>query len=162
MLILTCLFFLIFTEASLYIPDKDFTCFDGSNTIPFTQVNDDYCDCPDGSDEPGTSACPNSYFHCTNAGHRPIYIPSSQVNDGICDCCDGADEYSGKIDCVNVCHELGKAERIEAQKRAEIAKIGNEARLQAIKKGKQLKQEKSEKLQQLENDKLVNQELECF
>ena len=31
--------------ASLYNPGADFRCFDGSNTIPFIQVNDDYCDC---------------------------------------------------------------------------------------------------------------------
>ncbi|GAB5357355.1 hypothetical protein AAMO2058_000367500 [Amorphochlora amoebiformis] len=38
-----------------------FTCADGSRSIPNSKansrVNDDYCDCADGSDEPLTSAC---------------------------------------------------------------------------------------------------------
>lgn len=38
-----------------YEESKPFTCLDGTATIPFDQVNDDYCDCKDGSDEPGES-----------------------------------------------------------------------------------------------------------
>lgn len=34
-----------------------FTCVDGSKLIPFDFVNDDFCDCPDGSDEPGRLQC---------------------------------------------------------------------------------------------------------
>ncbi len=36
-----------------YVPSKEFSCIDGSSVIPFTFINDDYCDCLDGSDEPG-------------------------------------------------------------------------------------------------------------
>lgn len=141
------------SKASLYVPERDFTCFDGSLTIPFTFVNDDYCDCQDGSDEPGTPACPNGTFHCTNAGHKPINIPSSRVNDGICDCCDTSDEYGSKANCINNCYDLGKAARVEAQKKAEIAKLGSEMREQLSKQGKKLRQEKQERLIQLEKDK---------
>lgn len=28
-----------------YNPEVDFTCFDGSDTIPYQLINDDYCDC---------------------------------------------------------------------------------------------------------------------
>ncbi|KAI8622619.1 glucosidase II beta subunit-like-domain-containing protein [Chytriomyces sp. MP71] len=89
--------------------DSTFTCFDGSNVIAFSAVNDDFCDCHDGSDEPGTSACPTAQFHCKNDGHLPSSIASSRVNDGVCDiddCCDGSDETLSGIVCENACARM--------------------------------------------------------
>lgn len=40
-------------RASYEAVDGRFACLDGLKTIPFDRVNDDYCDCFDGSDEPG-------------------------------------------------------------------------------------------------------------
>ena len=63
------------TRAAFYQPKNgQFTCLDGSATIPYDQVNDDFCDCDDGSDEPGTSACSNGMFHCVNTGFKPLNL----------------------------------------------------------------------------------------
>uniref|UniRef100_A0A8D0GCH9 PRKCSH beta subunit of glucosidase II n=1 Tax=Sphenodon punctatus TaxID=8508 RepID=A0A8D0GCH9_SPHPU len=126
-----------------YEESKPFTCLDGSATISFDQVNDDYCDCKDGSDEPGTSACPNGRFHCTNAGYRPQYVPSSRVNDGICDCCDTTDEYNSGVVCENTCKEMGRKERETLQQMAEVAREGfrlKQALIDEASKGREEKQ----------------------
>nr|XP_050868685.1 glucosidase 2 subunit beta [Vespula vulgaris] len=127
------------SKSILYTPDRNFECLDGSLLIPFHYVNDDYCDCGDGSDEPGTSACRNGSFYCKNFGHKSMYIPSTWVNDGICDCCDGTDEYSSNKQCVNNCHDLGKEARLEAQKVEELKRQGNKIRMEMASKGKQIK-----------------------
>ena len=89
---------------------ETFVCLDGLKTFPVSYVNDDYCDCFDGSDEPGlskllqvllfsflqvltyavyvsgTSACSKfgGKFYCRNRGHQPLLLNSSFVDDGIC------------------------------------------------------------------------------
>lgn len=68
--------------------------------LPYFQMcsggvfNDDYCDCADGSDEPGTSACSRVLvqqptFHCKDGS---FLIFASRVSDGVIDCPDGSDE----------------------------------------------------------------------
>lgn len=109
-------------------------------------MNDDFCDCPDGSDEPGTAACAHLSgnsplnvahlpghsnddlkaalpgFYCKNKGHKPAYLPFQRVNDGICDyelCCDGSDEWArvGGTKCEDKCKEIGKEWRKKEEKR---------------------------------------------
>ncbi|KAL2487726.1 Glucosidase 2 subunit beta [Forsythia ovata] len=99
-------------------------CKDGFKKFNKSQLNDDFCDCLDGSDEPGTSACPNGKFYCKNAGHVPLFIYSSRVNDGICDCCDGSDEYDGTIKCPNTCWEAGKVARGKLKKKIAMYEEG--------------------------------------
>lgn len=136
----------------LYRPDRDFECLDGSRIIPFTWINDDYCDCGDGSDEPGTSACVNGVFYCENINHKPAYIPSSWVNDGVCDCCDTSDEYESGKNCVNNCNELGTEARLEQKKAEQLAREGNKLRLELVTKGKIVKAEYASRLAKLRTD----------
>ncbi|XP_068433944.1 glucosidase 2 subunit beta [Clinocottus analis] len=141
------------SKRQFYEEGKPFTCLDGSSTIPFDRVNDDYCDCQDGSDEPGTAACPNGSFHCTNAGFRPGFIPSSRINDGICDCCDTTDEYNSGSACQNTCRELGRKERESMQKMAEIAQEGFVLKQQLIQESKRGLEDKKAKHAEIEVSK---------
>ncbi|KAF9320731.1 hypothetical protein BGZ91_004674 [Linnemannia elongata] len=128
------------SNAKLYVPDSgsNWSCLDGSKIIPFSAVNDDYCDCVDGSDEPGTSACGTGQFYCANIGHTPSSIKTSRVNDGVCDeeCCDGSDEYDGQTHCPNVCEEVGAKAREENDRIQSIQNEGARLRRGFIKYGK--------------------------
>lgn len=58
------LLFFVFTDKRFYRERKSFLCIDGSKMIPFEQVNDDYCDCADGSDEPGKRLNMDQWANC--------------------------------------------------------------------------------------------------
>ncbi|CAG8484413.1 3890_t:CDS:10 [Funneliformis caledonium] len=122
---------------------SEWTCLDGSATIPYEAINDDYCDC--------TSACPNGRFYCTNVGYFPAYISSERVNDGVCEpeCCDGSDEYDGKIVCPNNCKELGDEHRRHIQELANIKIEGARIRQEYIQYGITKKQEREASLERL-------------
>lgn len=103
---------------------------DPSIVLDSSQINDDICDCPDGSDEPGTAACSHlrgksNGFYCANEGYFPGYIENFKVNDGVCDydiCCDGSDEWAtGK--CPNKCEIVKqKFDTYVENRKAEISK----------------------------------------
>ncbi|KAF7893422.1 uncharacterized protein EAF02_000960 [Botrytis sinoallii] len=148
--------------AKFYKSTDKFTCLSNpSISIEISKVNDDYCDCPDGSDEPGTSACtylsklsppqplqgttgssPHNTslalpgYYCKNKGHIPTYVPFTYVNDGVCDyelCCDGSDEWEnvGGTKCADKCAEIGKEWR-------RLDDIRTKAQLKANKKRDEL------------------------
>ncbi|KAI5399189.1 hypothetical protein KIW84_064536 [Lathyrus oleraceus] len=48
-----------------------FRCKYGSMNFNKEQLNDDFCDCPDGT---GTSAFSHGKFYCQKAGHAPVYL----------------------------------------------------------------------------------------
>jgi Glucosidase II beta subunit-like len=101
------------SSASSYHQQETFQCVaDGTIT---GYLNDDFCDCPDGSDEPLTSACSHvlvgiPIFSCTQSSSlrqvrtrdrmksgesdRATFVFASRVLDGVRDCPDGIDERS--------------------------------------------------------------------
>ncbi|CAN6453853.1 unnamed protein product [Victoria cruziana] len=124
------------------LDDKNFKsevikCKDGSKSFARSRLNDGFCDCADGTDEPKTAACPEGKFFCRNSGHMPLMLFSSRVNDGICDCCDGSDEYDGKIKCPNTCWEAGKTAREKLKKKISTFQEGSAIRKQEIEHTKQ-------------------------
>lgn len=118
------------SRLAAYKDRSTFTCTSDRKEIAVSRVNDDVCDCADGSDEPGTSACANGMFHCRNEGFKPRDLPSTFVDDGVCDCCDGSDETHG---CTDSCEELGQLARTAAESKLDNYVAGAKARDEYVK-----------------------------
>ncbi|KNC53650.1 glucosidase 2 subunit beta [Thecamonas trahens ATCC 50062] len=108
--------------------------------LPWSAINDGYCDCADAADEPGTAACagrtPHATFHCPNLGSMPKDVPVSFVGDGVCDCCDGADEAAAaRVACPNTCVEEGQEAVRRIRQRNRVVVAGATAKLQYIADG---------------------------
>ena len=138
---------------------KTFTC-DGT-TISVDKVNDDYCDCTDGTDEPGTSACSHlsPQFYCVNENHKEKFIRTSRVDDLICDCCDGSDESTGI--CENTCKRDAEIYRIAHLEELKRFEEGAEKKKDLLERAKGKKIEIEKRIEEI-TEKLVtlNTEIE--
>lgn len=128
---------------NIYLTEK-FKCIDGNG---YGLVNDDYCDCIDGSDEPGTNACYDGKFYCQNEGYLSTFIPSWLVSDGICECCDGSDEVEGL--CENTCQERSSKALNEKHKQEKQRKLGAMSKLRMIETAKLLRIKKRLEIEKL-------------
>ncbi|XP_068659644.1 glucosidase 2 subunit beta-like [Aristolochia californica] len=142
-------------EDEKYFKSEVIKCKDGSKKFLKEKLNDDFCDCPDGTDEPGTSACPEGKFYCRNAGHVPLTLFSSRVNDGICDCCDGSDEYDGKVKCSNTCWEAGKIARDKLKKKIATYQDGAAIRKNEVEQAKEAIAKDEAELAKLKNEEKI-------
>lgn len=155
---------------------QQWTCLNNTNIqINITQINDGICDCPDGSDEPGTSACnvinekthSNNLFYCKNEGFIPRYIHKSLVDDGVCDCCDCSDEMEGTGQ--NVCGQLNEMYHNVIDGELQAAELGKSQLLSYFDTAKinikessvenELSQTLKEDIGSLQNELDVNNEL---
>lgn len=168
--------------AKFYSTGDSFTCIGHpSISLKSSQINDNSCDCPDGSDEPGTSACANldplspaqplpssssgttkvtnalPGFWCENAGHIGSYLPFMYVNDGVCDydlCCDGSEEYAhaGGVKCENRCDSIGKEYRKLEDARKQAKEKAAKRRRTLAKEAKELRRRVEAKITSLEEE----------
>ena len=164
--------------SKFYKDTEDFTCISNPSIIlSSSQINDDFCDCPDGSDEPGTSAC--SYlsplspsfpgttivehvnatlalpgFYCKNKGHQPSYVPFLAVNDGVCDydlCCDGSDEWDrvGGLVCEDRCKTIGKEWKKQDEQRHKSLGAAAKKRKELVADATRLRKEVEDRIESL-------------
>lgn len=129
----------------------DFRCLSGSDPAV---VNDDFCDCADGSDEPGTSACAGQkgiLFYCPNADSFPSYVYTSRVNDGICDCCDGGDEWR-TASCANTCVQEGRTLRQQREQQLSDLRTGIHKRQGLLETARKNQQGSEKRLQELRSE----------
>ncbi len=161
----------IITVVKFYETKGSFACIGHpSLVLSSSQINDNSCDCPDGSDEPGTSACSNLNplspphplpgsltgstnttnvlpgFWCANEGHIGTYVPFIYVNDGICDydvCCDGSEEYAhvGGVKCENRCDAVGKEYRRTEEERKKGEERSAKKRRTMVKEAKEFRRQ---------------------
>ncbi|KAL9072488.1 MAG: hypothetical protein Q9157_005072 [Trypethelium eluteriae] len=165
--------------AKFYKDQTDFTCISAPHVkLAISRINDDFCDCPDGSDEPGTSACshisslsPPSTpgdvssgnvnaslalpgYYCKNKGHQPSYLPFTNVNDGVCDyelCCDGSDEWAGvgKVKCEDKCKDIGAKWRKQDEIRQRALSAANKRRNELVTESARLRREVADRIKSL-------------
>ncbi|OAA52966.1 glucosidase 2 subunit beta precursor [Cordyceps fumosorosea ARSEF 2679] len=168
--------------ASHYTAKDSFRCIANPDIeISRSRVNDNTCDCPDGSDEPGTAACahidplspqqplPGSSsgttsaknslpgFWCENKGHVGGYVPFIYVNDGICDydlCCDGSEEYAsvGGTKCENRCAAIGKEHRRLAEEKDRKMRNAQAQRSKMISDSEALRKQTEARIAEIESE----------
>ena len=165
--------------AKFYKDTTAFTCINNPDiSLDLSRVNDDYCDCPDGSDEPGTSACsylsplspkqPSRFasgktndsqalpgFYCKNKGHIAGYVPFTNVNDGVCDyelCCDGSDEWDGVggTKCEDRCAKIGKEWKKQDEARQKSLSNASKRRKELVTEAERLQKEVEDRIQTLQ------------
>ncbi|KAL0210360.1 hypothetical protein RCL1_004796 [Eukaryota sp. TZLM3-RCL] len=149
------LFLLLITF--LYASDV-FVCIEGSTTIPNSFLNDGFCDCPDGSDEPETGVCAGLSspdlpgFYCPRIPLGGTYISFSKVNDGIQDCCDCSDEFLSTT-CTNTCRPLAEAKMSQLTTEYNNYKTALDAKNKLNEQGKILLESAKQSLLQLKTKK---------